>query len=166
VPGPPPERAPWLNEVIPRTADNTYRGFRLALWLLGFLLFIKSAIGVNSIFNGYSVATAADGIPLSEFGPAGARTVVSLFALLGLSQLLISVLGILVLVRYRALVPLLFGLLLVSHLGGRLIVSLRPVATTGRPPGAIVNLVQLGLIVVGLALSLWNRDRVPAPPER
>ena len=144
---------------LPRSADNRYRGHKLGLWLFGLLLLMNAVIGVNSIFNGRMVAASADGIPLSEFGPAGAQTVVSLFALLGLSRLLICVLGVVILARYRALVPLLFGLLLLSHLSGRAIVAFVPIARTGAPPAAIVNNTQLGLLVLGLALSLWRRDR-------
>jgi len=145
-----------LADVLPRSADNTYRGHKLALWVFGLLLLMNTVIGLNSIFNGKSVASSADGIPLSEFGAAGAQTVISLFALLGLSRLTVCVVGVVVLVRYRALVPLLFGLFLLSHLSGRLIVAFVPIARTGAPPASMVNNLLLGLLVVGLALSLWN----------
>jgi hypothetical protein len=101
------------------------------------------------------VATSADGIPLETFTPAGADAFVSAFALLGLSLVMISLLGAVVLFRYRSLAPLFFALLLLSHLGGRLILYLMPIARSGTPPGMFVNLVQLTLIVAGLALSLW-----------
>ena len=145
-----------LAEILPRTADNSYRGHKLGLWIFGLLLLMSAVIGVNSIFNGRMVAASADGIPLSEFGPAGAQTVVSLFALLGLSRLFTSAIGVVVLVRYRALVPLMFGLLLVSHLIGRWIVAVVPIARAGAPPAGMVNNTFLALLVVGLALSLLS----------
>ena len=95
-----------FNQILPRQVDNTYRGYKVALWLFGLLVFMKAGISLGSIFNGYTAASSADGIPLDTFTPAGARAVVSLFALLGLSQLMICLLCVLVLVRYRAMVPL------------------------------------------------------------
>jgi hypothetical protein len=155
-----------LDRFLPPRVDNTYRGHKLALWLLGLLLFMKAAISVNSIFNGYTVAQSADGIPLDAFTPAGARTVVSLFGLLGVSQLMFCLLGVLVLVRYRALVPFLFALLLLEHLGRRVIVWLMPIPRTGSPPGPGINLGLLGVMIVGLALSLWKRDHLPAAGDQ
>ena len=40
-----------------------------------------------------------------------------------------------------------------------------PIARTGAPPGLAINLAFLGVIVAGLALSLWNRA-TPSPPPR
>jgi hypothetical protein len=62
-----------------------------------------------------------------------------------------------VLIRYRSMVPFLFAVLLLQHLGGRLIAHYLPLVTTGEPPGSIVNLTLLTLMVVGLGLSLWKR---------
>jgi hypothetical protein len=158
-----------FNQLFPQRVDNTYRGYKLALWLFGLLLFMKLAIGLNSIFNGYSVASSADGIPLDTYTTAGAQTVVSMFALLGLSHVVICLLGILVLIRYRSLIPFMFALLLLDYVGRKLIVYFLPIAKTGTPPGSIVSYVLLALILVGLALSMRNKDasqsgkRAPEP---
>ena len=150
------------NQLLPRNVDNTYHGYKLALWLFGLVVFMKVAMSLNAIFNGRMVASSADGIPLDAFTPAGAQAVVSIFALLGLSQLIICLLGVAVLARYRALVPFLFALLLLEFLGRRVILLFLPIVRTGTPPGYIVNLVLLALLVAGLALSLRSRDQIPA----
>lgn len=146
-----------FNQLFPQRADNMYRGHKLAPWLFALLVLMKAGISLNSIFNGYAVAGSADGIPLDTFTPAGARAVVSLFAIWGLSQLMICLLGILVLVRYRAMIPLMFALLLLENLGRKLVLHLMPVATTGTSSGYAVNLVLLSLMIVGLALSLRSQ---------
>ncbi len=143
-----------FNQLLPQRIDNTYRGHKLALWLFALLLFMRVAMSLNSIFNGYSVASSADGIPLDTFTPAAARTVVSLFALLGLSNFVICLLCILVLARYRSMIPLMFALLLLEYLSRKLILQFLPIVRTGTPPGFYVNLVLLALMIVGLALSL------------
>ena len=154
-----------FNRLFPQNADNAYRGSKFALWLFVLLVFIKTAMSVNSIFNGRTVASSADGIPLDTYTPAGAQAVVSMFAAWGMAQLTICLLCILVLVRYRALIPLMFALLLLEHLGRRLIFLFMPIVETGTSAGFYVNLVLIALLVVGLALSLRSRDgsQIDAP---
>lgn len=151
-----------FNPLLPRQIDHTYRGSKLALWLFGLIVLMKVAMSVNSIFNGRVVASSADGIPLDTFTPAGAQAVVSLFAAWGLGQLMICLLCILVLVRYRAFIPFMFALLLVEHLCRRLIFWAMPIARTGTSPGFAINLVLLALTALGLGLSLWRRDSLQA----
>ena len=147
-----------FNRLFPQQIDNTYHGYKLALWLFALLVFIKVAMSLNSIFNGYFVASSADGIPLDTFTPTAAQTVVSMFAAWGLAQLTICLLCVLVLARYRAFVPFMFTLLLLEHLLRRLIFLVMPIARTGSYAGFYVNLALIALLVVGLALSLWSRD--------
>ena len=146
-----------LNQLLPRQVDNTYHGYKLALWLFAVLVFMKVVISLRSIFDPYAVASEADGIPLDTFTTAASRTVISLFAILGLSNLVICLLCILVLARYRALISFMFALLLLQQLGGALIRQMMPIVRIGTPPGVYVTLILLALTVVGLALSLWNR---------
>lgn len=148
-----------LDKLLPRTIDNTYGGKKVALWMLAILVLMKGAMGANSILNGHLVATKADGIPLDAFTPAGAQAVVSFLALWGLSLLILSLLGALALVRYRAMVPLVFLLLLLEHLGRKLILVLMPIAHVGSPPAFSINALLIGLTALGLALSLWGRAK-------
>jgi len=149
-----------FNQLLPQRIDNTYRGHRLALWLLAALVLVKGGIGLATIFNGYSAATTADGIPLDTFTPAGAQAFVSLFAAWGLSQLMLNLIGVLALVRYRAMVPLMFALLLLEHLSRKLIFLILPIVRTDMPPGFFVNLMLVAMMIVGLVLSLRNQDNV------
>jgi len=155
-----------FDRLLPRTLDNHYRGHRAALGVFAVIVFMKAAMSLNSIFNGRSVATSADGIPLDRFTPAGAQAVVTLFAIWGIAHLAICALCVVVLVRYRAMVPLMFTLLLLEHLARRGIVWAMPIARTGTPPGLAVNVVLLALMVVGLALSLRTGGRAPTTAGR
>jgi MYXO-CTERM domain-containing protein len=51
-----------------------------------------------------------------------------------------------------------FALLLLEHVGRRLVLYLMPIARTGTPPGYYVNLVLLAVMLLGLALSLRRRS--------
>ena len=151
-----------LSRVLPRYFDNTYRGHRLALWLFGIILLMKTAIALGTVFNGRTAAQTADGIPLDSFGAAGAAAVVSLFAIWGLAQLVISTIGVLALVRYRAMVPLMLALFLFEHVMRRVIFLVLPIPRDGTAPGLAINLALLAVMAVGLALSLRSRAELSA----
>ncbi len=151
-----------LERLFPRQADSRFEGLRPALWLLGALIALKLVMSVNSILNTESVAVGADGIPLAGYGPEAARQVLLLFALTALGQLAVTLIAIAVLIRWRALVPFIYLVLLGEALARRFI------AQSYAAPGArmtdvawFVNYGLLTLLVLGLALSL-----IPARRER
>jgi hypothetical protein len=152
-----------LSRILPQPIDNTYRGPRLALWLFAAVLIAKTGIALGTIFNGRGAAQGADGIPLDSFGASGAETVLALFALWGLSHLVFSALGVLALIRYRAMIPLMFALLLLEHLARRWLLLVKPIVRTATPLGLYINLALLALMIVGLALSLRSRGALPSP---
>ena len=65
-----------LNRVLPRAFDNTYRGRRLALWLLYPITLLNLVIDVMAIAAPDGEAQSADGIPLFAYPPAAAQAVV------------------------------------------------------------------------------------------
>ena len=151
-----------FNQLLPPRIDNTYRGYKLALWLFALVVAVRIIQSILIIFNGYSIAKGADGIPLDTFPPAAAQTVVAIFALSALNQLIISLLCILVLVRYRSAIPFMFVVLMLSYLASQLILQFVPIVRTGAPPGSIVNLISFALMIVGLVLSLRRRGNLQA----
>src|SRR5258706_77109 len=148
-----------FDRLLPRSLDNTYHGYRVALWLFGALLLLRITMSVNCIFNGYSVATTADGIPVDSFTPAGWQQVVYLFAAWGLAHLVISLIGVLALIRYRSAIPFMFLLLLIELLSRKLIGHYIPTVSSAAAPAPYVNLSLLALIVSGLAHSLSPRKQ-------
>src|SRR6185295_9158084 len=51
-------RHPMLDRLLPRHADNSYRGSKIALWLFGLVVLLKLVIALNSLFNGHQVASS------------------------------------------------------------------------------------------------------------
>jgi len=150
-------RAGILSRLFPARIDNTYQGSRIALWILGLLIAVRTMQSVMILVNGYSIAQSADGIPLETYPAAAAQTIVALFTLSAVNRLVISLICVVVLVRYRRAVPLMFLLLLVTYAAGQLVGRVIPIVRVGQPPAAIMNLTLLGLTILGLVLSLWKR---------
>lgn len=140
--------------VFPRQFDNIYRGHWLALILFGLLLALDAVIGTNSILNTRTVMTGADGIPLDSFPPQAAQEAILEFALLGMWRLFFVLLGVVALIRYRAMVPFLFVLLFVQQLAGKAVHALHPTGGGVTQAGSIVVWGMLGAIVLGFVLSL------------
>ena len=146
-----------LNRIFPERIDNRYRGHKLALWIFVPLTFMKVAISLGAIFNSDGGAQSADGIPLDTYTSGGAETVIALFALLGRSDLLLGLLFVVVLIRYRAMIPLMYVLIVVGKLGGKWILLMKPIVTVGASGLSLLSLVILGLSIIGLVLSLCGK---------
>ena len=146
-----------LSRLVPVRLDNAYSGHKLALWLFGLVVALKSAQSLSILFNGHSTAIGADGIPLDTFTPSAAQTILAVLAQSSLWRLLFCLLCVVVLVRYRSAVPLMLAFLVLQYLAGELIYRFIPLPRAGTPPGPIVNLVICVLASAGLVLSLWRR---------
>jgi hypothetical protein len=149
---------PEPKRIFPRTIDNVYRGQWPGLGLFALFVAVKMIMGVNSMINTRAIATGADGIPLDSYGAGGADAVLSLFSLLALSQLMLALVGLIALVRYRAMIPLLFLVFLTEHLARRALVALNPIdRPEGAPIGLYINLALAAVLLIGFVLSIWTR---------
>jgi pimeloyl-ACP methyl ester carboxylesterase len=154
-----------IERLLPERIDNTFRGHFLAPWLFGLVVVARTLQGLAVTFDTSAVAQRADGIPLDTFAPAAAQTVGALFALTGLYRLVIAVVCVLVLVRYRGALAFLCALLALEGLAKLVLLESRPLATSGTPAGPHPNAALTVLSIVGVALSLWRPGRPPAPAD-
>jgi len=155
-----------LRRLLPQQFDNFYRGNVLALWLLGIVAVVRILQSVLVMANGHYVVQSADGIPLDAYPAAAAQSVVAMFALLALQRLIVSLLCLLTLVRYRSAVPFACVVLVLEHVARQVLLFFVPLVRTGSPPGPVVNVILLGLTVAALVLSLVGRGVAPAAEGR
>lgn len=152
-----------LNRLFPKQFDNTYTGWRLALWLFVLVMAAKGLQATESILNTREVAVNADGIPLDSFPPAAATEVLSIFAVLGIYLLILPLQSVIVMLRYRAMVPFMYLCMIVLQLSIRLLHLFRDTPPSGaldHPVGFYVNIAILTVTVVGFVLSLLPRKTV------
>lgn len=153
-----------LEKIFPKQFDNAFRGHFLALWLFGAAMLMELAMATNSLVNTRTVASLADAIPLDRYTNGGAEAVVALFALAGLFRLLVALQGLLALVRYRTMVPLIFLELLALHLGSKLLLVVHPIVKSGVPSaplGSAFVYAIIAILVIGFALSLVSPSKRP-----
>ena len=150
-----------LLRLFPPRLDREYRGYRAALWIFGFLIIGRAMQSVMIIANGYTTVRDADGIPLDAYPPDAVRTILGVFAIASMWRLLVCLLGLLVLIRYRSAVPLMYLLFLLSFLGAYILAQFVPLIRVGSPPAGPVTSIQTALTMIGLILSIAPRR--PAP---
>ena len=139
--------------LLPATADNTIRGSKLPYYIL----ILVAGIGtVRSLIHIFAPDGGAGSIAGMDLTVSGAAEVIFAFALWGSAQLIYALLQWVVILRYRALVPLMWGLQLLETLGRMLVGRLKPVTFAHTPPGAYQNYLYLALSILMLALALWT----------
>jgi len=161
-----------LSRLFPKQFDNNYRGEWLAIWLFVPVMLLRAAQNVIVISNPRTTLTTADAIPLDSYGAAGAETVVSFAVLLALFGLVIPLQSVVVLIRYRAMIPFMYLCFLVLSISSRVLSWVHPIIGTAdaqamaqaQPSGFYVpnsgfyiGLVILAITIIGFVLSLTPR---------
>ncbi len=157
-----------LDVLLPRTANNDYRGGRAPLYFFYALIamatfrslvhFLKDDSGVNSIAS-----------ILVFSGTPDPNNVVYMFsALWGSQQVIMLMVYLVVLVRYRNLIPLMWLLMVIEvffRLGVGQMHPLTPDYYMRTPPGKIGNLPILAVSLAMVALAIRNTLRNAAQPS-
>lgn len=154
----------WFQRLFPANVTSEFSGRRIALWLFVPLTVVTLWRSQHHLFAADGGAQSIAHIPLDAYPPAAAQTIVGVFALWGLSQLILALLELLVLVRYRSLIPLFYLLTVFEYLmRGLVIPALKTIPTTAEAPGALINLPMAAAALVLLILSLWPTPSADPP---
>jgi hypothetical protein len=150
-----------LETFLPAKADSTLRGMKLPFHVLT----VIAAVGtVRSLIHILSPDGGAGSIAGMDLTVTGANEVVLAFALWGSAQLIYAMLQWVVVLRYRSLVPLMWGVQFLETLLRMLVGHFKPVVFAHTPPGAVGNYVYLPLAALMLGLSLWSAQKSPVEP--
>ena len=158
---------PLLSRILPERIDNRYRGHPLALWLFVPITLQKVAMSLTHLLKADGGAQSISTIPLDTYSASAAQNIVALFARIGVEQLVLGALLVLVLLRYRAMIPLLYILIVGEYLATRVVSQAKPLVLAGTSGAGTPLLVIAILSALGLVLSLVGpgyadrRDRVP-----
>ncbi|MDQ4075786.1 MAG: hypothetical protein M3220_06000 [Chloroflexota bacterium] len=154
-----------LTRLFPKQIDNDYQGHVLAIWLLVPLVLMKFLQGANvagllGTSNSRQVLETVDKVPVGTFPPKAASHLVFLFAAWGVGIFILGLLGIIVLLRYRAMIPLMYLLLLIEQVGRKALSTIhldRPFVSLAASPANLINWGFLLTLVIGFLLSLSDR---------
>ncbi len=145
-------------KVLPKEINNNYEGRKIALYL--FYLFTIMTVGRSLIhmFAPDGGAQTIATIPLDTFTNEGTNTVILIFSLWGLSQLIMGIFYVIVSWRYKSLIPLMYLFIFIEYLMRLILGALKPIETNGTAPGAIINYIFPPLVIVLFLLSLNSKN--------
>lgn len=148
-----------INRILPPIVNDNYQGHKVALWffyLIAAVTIVRSLIHMLKDDGGaQSIAT----IPLDTYTDAGAATVILIFSYWGLSQLMFGIIQIIVALKYKSLIPLMY-LMLILEWGGRFLISLwKPIETTGQAPAGIGNMILPFVCLLMFFLSIKEKSK-------
>jgi hypothetical protein len=142
--------------LLPAKIANTIRGSKIPFYV--FALYAVVSL-VRSCIHLLAPDGGAGSIAGMDLSVAGADGIIFAFALWGSSQLILAVIQLLVVFRYRSFVPFMYLMLMLEVLLRDLVGQMKPVTFAHTPPGAIGNQLTLPLTALMLGLSLWSAYR-------
>ena len=152
-----------LSRLFPKAIDNNFPGRKIALYAFYVIAAITVARSLAHVFLPDGGAQSIATIPLDRYSQGGSEAVIFLFALWGLAQLMLALVYVVSLVRYRALIPFLYLLFILEYAGRAGIGMMKTLETTATAPGAVANVPAIVLGCILLALSLYPpRAQKPA----
>ena len=149
-----------IERLFPPSANNNYPGSPIAKWALIALTTLFTGRSLIHYFKEDGGANSIASIISFPGTPNPDTVIYLLFSLWGGQQLIAAFVMAVVLFRYRALIPLMFLLIVfeqLSRIGAGLLHPLTADYYQHTPPGALMNLPLLLLAMVMLFLSLLNR---------
>ena len=145
-----------LHRVFPSVLNNQFPGHRIALYAFYALTALTLWRSQHHLFAHDGGVQSIASIPLDTYAGNAADTVVGIFALWGLSQLIIGLIYLLAAIRYRSLIPLLYALFTFEYAMRFWIGANKVIETAGTAPGGVINLPFMIVGVVLFALSIWR----------
>jgi hypothetical protein len=139
--------------ILPKTIDNSIQGSKIPFFVFAMYAILSTVRSCIHVFSADGGAGSIAGLDLTVSGADG---IVFAFALWGSSQLLFAIIQLIVVLRYRALIPLMYLMLVLEILLRQLVGFMKPVTFAHTPPGAIGNQLVLPLAVIMLILSVWS----------
>ncbi len=144
-----------IERIFPKELNNDYKGYKFVLYVFFALTALTLWRSQHHLFSADGGAQTIATIPLDTFTTSGAAAVIGVFGLWGLSQLIIGMIYLIVSLRYRAMIPLMYLLMFVEYFVRTVYFPLaKPIPTAGTAPGATGNLPLMIIAFVMLGFSV------------
>ena len=143
-----------LEKILPRQVDNSYNGHKLALYFFYFITLVTIGRSCIHIFASDGGAQSIATISLDTFTHGGAEGVIYLFAQWGIAQLMVGLMYLMVALRYRRLIPLMYVFIFIEWSSRIVLAFFKSIESAGVAPAAILQLVMVLVIPVVFYLSI------------
>ena len=142
-----------FQKILPPTIDNKFPGHIVAQIVF---LVITIITLIRSLLHMFLPDGGAESIASIDVDVAGGDTIIGMFYLWGLSQLLFGIFYVIVYVRYKSLIPLMFLFLTTEYLFRMILGFYKPIETMETAPGEIGNFIFVPVCIICFVLSIWK----------
>ena len=97
---------PIVDKIFPLVVNNDYQGHPYVFWIFGLITIMSVARSLIHILKFDGGAESIATIPLKKFPIQASETIVMMFSMWGISQLLMALVYLVILWRYNSLLPL------------------------------------------------------------
>ena len=97
-----------LKSIFPKTIDNVLYGHKVSLWFFYLITIVSIIRSLIHMFKADGGAQSIATIPLDSFTVDGASVIVGIFAYWGLLQFMFGLLQLIIALRYKSLIPLMY----------------------------------------------------------
>ena len=95
-----------VDKIFPLVVNNDYQGHPYVFWIFGLITIMSVARSLIHILKFDGGAESIATIPLKKFPIQASETIVFMFSMWGISQLLMALVYFVILWRYNSLLPL------------------------------------------------------------
>jgi len=145
-----------MKYLFPKIIDNDYKGNKAPLYFFYLVIPYTIIRSLIHLFSPDGGAQSIASIPLYSFTKNSSDTIIHLFAQWGLSQILFGLLYIVILIKYKSLIPLIYLFLIIEYSIRLLLGFYKPIELEGYAPGGIGNYFLVPLFIVMFILSIKN----------
>lgn len=152
-----------MNPLFPKSANNDYKFPKFLLYIFVVFTIVTIARSLAHIFLPDGGANLIASIIIFAGNPDPNQVIYFIFSYWGLSQLLMATLYVIVIIKYRNLIPLMYGFIFVEYLFrfliGQFLKPLSAVYFEHIAPGAVGNYIMIPLALTLLILCLCLRQK-------
>ena len=137
-----------MKKLIPETIENKIPSNKFVYYFTWLLVAFNLFRSLEHIFNDDGGAQSIAGIPLDFYIPEASNNIISIFAQWGFSQLVLSCLLLLVVLKMRELIPLMLLITALENILRGAVALYKPLILVDAPPGAVSPIIGLVTLVV------------------
>ena len=136
-----------MKKLIPVTIENKIPSNKIVYYFSWLLVAFNLFRSLEHIFTEDGGAESIAGIPLSSYSLEAANNIVSIFAQWGFSQLVLTCILLLIVLKIRELIPLMLLIIALENIFRAGIGQYKSLITDSAPPGALTPLIGLVTLI-------------------
>jgi len=148
-----------IDAILPEKITNEFKGHKIAFYVFIGIVVMTLVRSCIHIFASDGGAQSIAGFPLNTYPEAASSMIILIFSLWGASQLLMGFVYLIVLIRYKGLIPLMYVLIFIEYLSRFLLGVFKPAISTSVIPGGVGDYIMIPLSLIMIILCICKQEK-------